>query len=87
MVILFQYVVDYVILTTVGQFKHGIAFRPHCKHGIAFRSHCKHGIAIALANAFERPSTGNHFGLPLSTVCVIGIRLCHLTSFFTWNCI
>ena len=32
--------------------------------------------------AFERPSTGNHFGLPLSTVCVIGIHLCHLTSFF-----
>ena len=57
-VILFQYVIDYVILTTVGQFKNGIAFRPHCKHGIAFRSHCKHGIAIALANALERQNTG-----------------------------
>ena len=34
-VILFQYVIDYVILTTVGQFEHGIAFRPHCNHGIA----------------------------------------------------
>ena len=75
-VILFQYVIDYVILTTVGQFKHGIAFRPHCKHG----------IAIALANVFERQNTGNHFELPLSTVCVVGIHLCHLTSFLTWNC-
>ena len=62
-VILFRYVIDYVILTTVGQFKHG--------------------IAIALANAFERQNTGNHFGLLLSTVCVIGIYLCHLTSILT----
>ena len=57
------------------------------KHGFAYRPHIKHGIAIALANAFERPSTRNHFGLPLSTVCVVGIHLCHLTSILTWNCI